>query len=1256
VKNNNKFLSLSIILLLLFSGLSIVSAPPSDPFFVTMTIYDEATGNPVQGASVTVTNMDTSDSFNKQTDSDGYVGDDINITTPTEAGHTIKIEINHNGASKVKNHTVTQGNITNQNVYFDINITYPLEVTLSKDEDQCSHTAIFTATATGGDGDYSYDWDVTGGASYTTDENTLTINDEGVSGTVTVTVSDNSGHDDSASKPYSLNDALSATGSWEATCDGKVEFNINASGGSTPYSYEIKVNGNVVSTNSSYIYNSGWGQSGNWSWTVTDDCDNSLNGGSTWGTPQQLGITCITDNVDHCNGEVTASVNITGGSEPYTIDWDIDNNGSYDITDGNETETFFVGYGKDDSFKVRVTDDCDNQVTCTDTYSTYPQLDVDIINVEVNCEHTQVTFDARATGGSGNYSYAWCADEDGQYNDGTGTRFVFDCGTDKTGTVSVKATDTTTSCTDTDQESYNTNYEPLEASGSWEINCNGQLILTVNAENGTQPYTYEIKINGDAVPASGNSYTYDAGWGSDGTWSWTVTDDCGETVSGGPTHWELPDELAIDIIDVVVDHCAGTAQFFAQAAGGSGSYRYDWDLDGNGSYEVTNGGDSQTIIGHGKSGTVKVRVTDTVHGCTETDTETFEINPELVANIQVDVDHCASTATFTASAQGGSGAGTYTYDWDLDNNGTFEIIDGGAQQVINSAGQDGRVNVRVNDDFCSDTDSANYSINPPLSLDLDVDYGDGVAIFTAEGHGGGEGYEYDWDLDNDGDYEILDGGQEQRVYGYNEQGTVKARVTDNCQDQVDETIDYDIPEEVVLDPPTEVLAKGVFDLDAETPHSGSSSYLVMWYPDNDANRYVLQESTDPDFNTIRNEFITNGTRKKITNMPDGEYYYRVKGCNDAGCTDWSETMEVFIGESELTPNPPTTLDTETLSQTSIALSWTDNAEDETGFKVFRNGTLVGTLPENATAYTDNGLDCGTSYTYYVMAYNGFGNSPASNLVTGTTEDCPPGHTAPDAPTDLSAEAISQSEVEISWTDASDDETGFELYRDGTMIADLSPNTVGYTDVGLECDSSHTYYVVAYNNYGRSADSDTAQVTTDECSQQTTTTPAPSGDFYQATLMSPAYLHALDAEGRHIGRIAIDQVEIEIPGGSYSGLDSHPQIITVYNPQSEIQFYFEAYEEGTVTLNIEVSENGTKETYSFKDLSVKNGSVFLVNSGSKTGQMDLDGDGEYEQQITGIMIQDDDSEEGSNTIIYVVLVMVVIIIAAAVIYIQENKKE
>jgi len=80
------------------------------------------------------------------------------------------------------------------------------------------------------------------------------------------------------------------------------------------------------------------------------------------------------------------------------------------------------------------------------------------------------------------------------------------------------------------------------------------------------------------------------------------------------------------------------------------------------------------------------------------------------------------------------------------------------------------------------------------------------------------------------------------------------------------------------------------------------------------------------------------------------------------------------------------------SQTSVALTWTDNATNETGFRLERcsgagcaNFAQVGTdLAANAVTYTDAGLTASTQYNYRIRAFNTTAVSAYSPTATVTT--------------------------------------------------------------------------------------------------------------------------------------------------------------------------------------------------------------------------------------------------------------------------------
>ena len=71
----------------------------------------------------------------------------------------------------------------------------------------------------------------------------------------------------------------------------------------------------------------------------------------------------------------------------------------------------------------------------------------------------------------------------------------------------------------------------------------------------------------------------------------------------------------------------------------------------------------------------------------------------------------------------------------------------------------------------------------------------------------------------------------------------------------------------------------------------------------------------------------------------------------------------------------------------LHLDWQDNSSNEAGFRIYRRAysdpfALLVALPANSVAYTDWTPELGVPYTYYVVAYNGAGESEATAQVGG----------------------------------------------------------------------------------------------------------------------------------------------------------------------------------------------------------------------------------------------------------------------------------
>jgi transcriptional regulator CtsR len=217
---------------------------------------------------------------------------------------------------------------------------------------------------------------------------------------------------------------------------------------------------------------------------------------------------------------------------------------------------------------------------------------------------------------------------------------------------------------------------------------------------------------------------------------------------------------------------------------------------------------------------------------------------------------------------------------------------------------------------------------------------------------------------------------------------------------------------------------------------------------------------------------------------DTRYYYRVRAYNSAGNSAYSGEDYATTNESGSTPRAPSNLSVSAQSSTSIRITWTDNSNNETGFKIERkttNGSYsqITTVNANTTSYTNTGLSSDTRYYYRVRAYNSAGNSTYSGEDYATTNGS---GSTPTAPSNLSASAQSSTSIRITWTDNSNNETGFKIERktsggNYSQIATVNANTTSYTNTGLSSDTRYYYRVRAYNSAGDSLYSTEYSVTT-----------------------------------------------------------------------------------------------------------------------------------------------------------------------------------
>ncbi|HEX3044633.1 MAG TPA: fibronectin type III domain-containing protein [Bacillota bacterium] len=194
----------------------------------------------------------------------------------------------------------------------------------------------------------------------------------------------------------------------------------------------------------------------------------------------------------------------------------------------------------------------------------------------------------------------------------------------------------------------------------------------------------------------------------------------------------------------------------------------------------------------------------------------------------------------------------------------------------------------------------------------------------------------------------------------------------------------------------------------------------------------------------------------------------------------------FSGQVGTAPSAaPTTLASSDVSPSQVTLTWTDNSDNEQGFKIERKtgtgGTYVqiDTVTTNVETYTDSTLTQSTTYYFRVKAYNAYGDSGYSNEVQVNTTSG-----VPVAPSGLTATAAASTpQIDLSWTDNSGNETGFRIERkigasgSYSQIYTVAAGTTSYSDTGLDYGTIYYYRIKAYNTYGSSGYSNEAQAKT-----------------------------------------------------------------------------------------------------------------------------------------------------------------------------------
>ncbi|MDX2302200.1 MAG: fibronectin type III domain-containing protein [Microscillaceae bacterium] len=259
-------------------------------------------------------------------------------------------------------------------------------------------------------------------------------------------------------------------------------------------------------------------------------------------------------------------------------------------------------------------------------------------------------------------------------------------------------------------------------------------------------------------------------------------------------------------------------------------------------------------------------------------------------------------------------------------------------------------------------------------------------------------------------------------------------------------------------------------------HPSLSSVLLTWKDislDEVGFEVYRSENQEGPFEVIK---ITNTTESTYTDesIEIGKvYYYHIKSFNYISSSPPGN--QELVSVLPAAPSVPLALEAKALDDTHIHLTWIDQSTDETYFQVFRwidetaQFEKIAEVPKNITTYTDAGLLSQSFYRYRVKAVNLGGESDFSHEAGDTTR-----LSLPPIPEQVTAIALSSTEIQIEWEDWSSIAEEYELYRFDTdkqsfvLIYTADGGENSFQDTHLQPGTSYAYMIRAYNQAGYSA--------------------------------------------------------------------------------------------------------------------------------------------------------------------------------------------
>jgi len=505
----------------------------------------------------------------------------------------------------------------------------------------------------------------------------------------------------------------------------------------------------------------------------------TANAGGPYSTPEGSSVT------------LSGSASSDPDGDALTYAWDLDLDGAYDDASGPTTSFFGSDGPRTHTVGLRV---CDARV-CSSTTATVNVVNVaPVVTAEANqtvFRHTAVSVTGTWTDPAGaadnQYTWAWDLNGDGSFEISGQSPF----GAANSQTTSFAAGGVYTlrfRVTDKNGASHSdtvtitvVNRPPVAQAGGPYTTSEGSSV-TLSGSASSDPdgdaltYAWDLDLDGSYDDASGATASF---YGVDGPATHQVglrvcdsVGDCATTTATVHVVNVAP-VVTAEADQTVFRHTAVsvTGTWTDPAGDADNAYTWEWDLNGDGSFEVSGqspfGAANTQVTSFSAPGTYTLmfRVTDK-DGASHSDTVTITVvnrPPVAQAGGPYSTPE-GSSVTLSGSASSDPDGDALTYAWDLDLDGSYDNASG---PTANFFGVDGpsthTVGLRVCDTIgdCTTTTATVNVVNvaPVVTAEADQTVFRNAPVpvtgtWTDPAEAADNQYTWEWDLDGNGSFEV----------------------------------------------------------------------------------------------------------------------------------------------------------------------------------------------------------------------------------------------------------------------------------------------------------------------------------------------------------------------------------------------------------------------------------------------------------------------------------------------------------------------